>query len=632
MNSNSGNDRAFIARLTSVIEANLGDENFGVNELAEKIGLNRSQVHRRLKKATNKSVSQFIREMRLGKAKELLEKGNLTVSEIAYNVGFGSPSYFIRSFHDYFGYPPGEAKNLIRQNNESENEVQSQSKQKRLLTNHRKLFVGIAVITVFLTACFIYYIFTVGSSVKIDNHNIEKSILVLPLNNFSPEKSDSIFSNMLSFEIRSRLVKIKGLNVISSLTANQLRQSKLSSPEIARKVNADFILDGSIQNQDKDLLINIQLIDALHDRILWPGNYNRKYLDILGIEDDIAINVANSLQLFLPPEEIKQIKKLRSINPEAEYNCRMGQYLCHTRNVTSIQDGIKYFEKAIEIDSNYTVAYAGLADAYYALAFTGNVERKAGYDKAYKLAEKALEKDSMLAEAYAVKGVVSYFGYWEWEKARGFLEKALEVDSNCMVAHLYYSSFLDIVGEPDKALQQVNKAIELEPLYFRSYFFKGLIYRNAKKYAESTDALMMSSELGMQAYAGIFFNYLHLNNDSLAIEYLQKHFSSRPVFQKYTDDILPAYKSSGMNGVLKLLLKANLELKYPDLRSIASIYNMLGMQNEALTYLEKACRIGQYDVPRIIRYSKLENLYSEPRFQALVDTMNLRLYFPKPSK
>jgi AraC-like DNA-binding protein len=110
MSGNSTSEHEFVKRLTKIVEANLPNEQFGVNELAAKTGMSRSQIHRRLKSISNKSVSQFIREVRLEKAKELLEEGILTGSEIAFKVGFGSPSYFIKSFHDYFGYPPGEVK------------------------------------------------------------------------------------------------------------------------------------------------------------------------------------------------------------------------------------------------------------------------------------------------------------------------------------------------------------------------------------------------------------------------------------------------------------------------------------------------------------------------------------------
>ena len=111
MNANNGNDKAFLNRLISIVEANLNNEQFGVSELAERMRLNRSYVHRKLKSITKKSVSEFIREIRLQKAKELLEQGTDNISEVAYSVGFSSPSYFSKCFHDFYGYSPGEVKN-----------------------------------------------------------------------------------------------------------------------------------------------------------------------------------------------------------------------------------------------------------------------------------------------------------------------------------------------------------------------------------------------------------------------------------------------------------------------------------------------------------------------------------------
>ena len=233
-----------------------------------------------------------------------------------------------------------------------------------------------------------------------------------------------------------------------------------------------------MRRQGDNVRISVQLIDARKDHHLWSENYDRQLADIFIIQSDIAKNVAKQLQSILSPEEIKHIEKLHPKNAEAYDKYLMGQYLCLKRDSLSIRKGIEYFEQAIEIDSTYTLAYSGLADGYYALAFTGNIERSTGYDRAYKMAEKALEMDSTLAEAYAVLGIVNYFGYWKWEEARKLLEKAIEVDSNCMVAHLYYCSFLDIVGEPENALKQVNKAIELEPLYHMPFQMKGIIYRD----------------------------------------------------------------------------------------------------------------------------------------------------------
>jgi tetratricopeptide (TPR) repeat protein len=357
--------------------------------------------------------------------------------------------------------------------------------------------------------------------------------------------------------------------------------------------------------------------------------------DIFKTQLDIAQNVADQLHLILSPEKIEQIEKLQPKNPEAYNNYLLGQYFCLKRDSLSIQKGIGYFKKAIEIDSNYTLAYSGLANGFYALAFTGNIEIYTGYATAYKMAEQALKMDSTLAEAYAVLGVVNYFGYWNWEKARILLEKALEVDSNCMVAHLYHCSFLDIVGEPEKALYHANKAIELEPYFHMPYHMKGLICRNNDKYAESTAAIMRSHELNPEYWDKhlILSNYLYLNDEMSAVKFLSELFSVETGFQKYENSIYPAYEASGINGVLTLYREAMLEQEVFNPIFLTPILNIrLGMNDKALTLLEIACRERRADIPRMIRYPEFENLHSNPRFQAMVDTMNLRPYFPKPGK
>jgi len=639
VNLNSGNDQAFLNRLTAIVEANLSNEQFGVNELTAKTGLSRSQIHRRLKSSCNKSVSQFIREARLKKAKEFLEQGNLTVSEIAYKVGFGSPSYFIKSFHDYFGYPPGEyLYHVTEELAKKENGVSVENNASNIpeVTKTGKTFKLIFSLVVLISAVVIVYLTIQNGEIKKNKILNEKTILIDQLKNLSPDENKQYFAEGLSNTIRSQLGKIPGLKVIAGPTSEQSKDSTLSLIEIARQVKANYILTGSAQLQDNKVLINVYLINARQNNDLWTERYFKEVDDFFSTQIDIARNIAQNLQIVLSPKEIEQIKRLQPKNFDAWNNYQMGQYFCLKRDSASIRKGIEFFNKAIEIDSGYTLAYAGLADGYYALSFTGNVDSNTGYDMAYKMAEKALGKDSNLAEAYAVLGVVSYFGYWKWEEARKFFKKALEVDSTCMVAHLYYASFLDIVGEPDEALKHANRAIKLEPYYHMPYQVKGTIYHNEKKYMESTNALRRSIELNPESwrsYEYIFYNYIDLNEELSAVSILQEFFSNDSGYQKFKNEVKTIYETKGINGVLKLYLAATLEQCETDSPFlIPSLNARLGMPNEALTYLEKEYRVNEMDISRMIRMPELENLYSDPRFQAMVDTMNLRPYFQKPSR
>jgi TolB-like protein/Tfp pilus assembly protein PilF len=532
-------------------------------------------------------------------------------------VGFGSPSYFIKSFHDYFGYSPGEFVKYAPEEFEKKttavvHENTFSSKQTVIRTG--KFLKLVYSLLVFISAVVIIYLIVQNRNFKITQNSGEKSIIVLPLLNFSSDENTQYFADGLSNEILSQLAKIPGLKVKTGMSAEQFRKSTLSAPEIARLVNANYILDGSVQQFDNNVHISVELSDARQDRILWSEKYDRENAGIFAIYIDIAKKVADNLQSILSTEEIEQIEKSYPINFEAYNNYLMGQYFCLKRDSISIQKGVKYFEKAIEIDPAYTLAYSGLSNAYYALSFTGNIERSMGYDKAYNMAEKALEMDSTLSEA------------------RKLFEKALEVDSNCMVAHLYYCSFLDIVGEPDNALKHANMAIELEPYFHMPYHMKGIIYRNEKKIVESTEAFRISIELNPESWSSYyynFFNFLYLNEEALAVESLYDLFSINPDYQKHKNEFATIYKNLGINGVLNLFLNARLEHgKQGNPFLIATLNNMLGKQNEALTSLEGACRERESDIPRMISIPEFENLHSHPRFHALVDTMNLRPYFP----
>ena len=185
MAANIHEDQTFLNRLTAIVEINLSNEQFGVNELAAKTGLSRSHIHRRLKSICNKSVSQFIREVRLEKAKEILEEGNLTVSEIAYQVGFGSPSYFIKSFHDYFSYPPGEyLKYATDDSGEKEEKAiftENTSSNKPDEIKKAKFLKLIFPLTVLISAVGIIYLIFQNRNMRETQNSGESSIVILPL-------------------------------------------------------------------------------------------------------------------------------------------------------------------------------------------------------------------------------------------------------------------------------------------------------------------------------------------------------------------------------------------------------------------------------------------------------------------
>ncbi|MCA1760813.1 MAG: helix-turn-helix domain-containing protein, partial [Bacteroidales bacterium] len=309
MAESPSNGQLFSDMLTRIIEANFHNEQFGVNELAQKTGLSRSHIHRRLKTLFNKSVSQFIREVRLEKAKELLEEGNLTGSEIAYKVGFGSPSYFIKSFHDYFGYPPGELKKHFHTDEMLGNEAEKRSLSEpedldlRALAKNNKKSVRKKIVRT--TAAFIaiisipvlFYFLFVDDDNALERFiypDKELSIIVLPFKNLSNDPNNQYFADGIAEDILNNLYWITSLRVVSRTSAEQFRESNLSSGEIASMMNVNYVLEGSVRQYGEKTRLSVQLIDASRDNHLWSSFFDKEeQTDIIAIQDEIAFQVAS---------------------------------------------------------------------------------------------------------------------------------------------------------------------------------------------------------------------------------------------------------------------------------------------------------------------------------------------------
>jgi TolB-like protein/AraC-like DNA-binding protein len=318
--------QVIIRKLTEIIHANLEKENFGVSELAVAAGMSRSSVHRKLKSFVKKTASQFIREVRLQKAMELLQQDMATASEIAYKVGFNSPTYFNTCFHHYFGYPPGE----VRKKNITENEVNkaqtllNQDEAKPELTTFapenvkwirfsRRKFFGLLIMTILVYLLTLLWHISYQNESKLPFKNTtrsrEKSIVVLPFKSLSNNAENLTFAEGLVEDILNNLFRIKELMVISRTSGEPYCGEIRSAPETARELNVNFILEGSVQQEEGKVRIFVQLIDAGNDRHIWSEKYVRDIADIFFNQSSIAKQVTDELQAVLTSCETEHIEK-----------------------------------------------------------------------------------------------------------------------------------------------------------------------------------------------------------------------------------------------------------------------------------------------------------------------------------
>ena len=448
--SNASNiEEDFIEKIESIVLENLSNEQFGVSELAEITNMSRSNLLRKIKKNTQLSASQFIRQVRLKKSMQMLKQTSLTISEISFQVGFGSTSYFIKCFREYYGHPPGEVgKGTLVEENES---VQT-----HFLKRHQGQIIAAATFLIVLVISF----FIFNKKRTTTAVEIEKSIAVLPFKNESSDSSNLYFVNGLMESALNNLQKIKDLRVISRTSVEQYRHTNKSIPEIAEELNVNYLVEGSGQRVGDQVLLNIQLIDASTDRPIWVKQYNQKVVDIFDLQNEVAKRIADAIKAKVTSAEMKQIEKKPTENLVAYdyYLQALGPY--NTRTKEGLVEAISLFEKAIEQDPQFALAYAYIAFSYY---YIDLFQKQKQYTELINNnADKALLYNAESAESLMAKALY-YLHIKEYRLALPHLEKALEYNPNSSpVVQMLSEFYANYIPNTAKYLTYALKGIQLD--------------------------------------------------------------------------------------------------------------------------------------------------------------------------
>lgn len=506
--------REFIQKLTSLVEANLANEKFGPDELAREAGISHSHLNRKLKTILNQSISQFIREIRLKKAKELLLNEDSTVAEISYRVGFGSPNYFNNCFHEYFGHSPSELRNHKQENQPEQQPVETFPKK----ANRKKILIGLMIGLIVLIP-FSVFLLNKGSKNAIK----EKSIAVLPFADYSPEEGNTYIINGLQEEILDKLEKIEDLQVKSRTAVENYKDTKLSISQIAKELKVNYILEGSGQKIGDNIRIRLQLIETENGNHLWSKPYEKEVNDktIFDIQEEMALSVADELGAILTPDEKTQITKKPTQNTAAYNYYLMGiQYMkLHSIswNWEELYKAKKKFEQAIKLDTTFAEAYVQLASIYID-NLAGSVNSMASrelfwqqnLDSGFMMANKALLFDEKNSEAYWLRGAY-YTQMGLSDKAEEEFVKNERLEKKSKINSRYMAYFFRFYNNEDYYNALVN-------------FFK---YQETKtEELESERAMLQSvcycfNYLGFLDTATLYCqNFLNQYNDSLYYYYI----------------------------------------------------------------------------------------------------------------
>jgi len=654
-------DQLFIKKLTDLVLANLACEDFDVSQLARTAGMSRSSIHRRLREIANQNASQFIREIRLQKAMEMLQQDLGTASEIAYRVGFGSPAYFTKCFHEYFGFPPGDVRKGVHE--ETSHRAADEGRKRttagtvqfiepKVNNNRKRISNRILVMTGIITLPVIAVLSILLLSDTYHGCTRQQSIVVLPFKNLSSNLDNQYIADGIMEDILDNLYHISNLRVISRTTSEHFRDTDMASGDIARELDAHNVLEGSIRRDGDNIRVSVQLIDAFRDQHIWSQNYDRNLSDLLGVQGEIALKIAEKLNAVITENEVAQLKTVTTRNAEAYDNYLRARFLLHKANSDQrfdisregLRASLQYYEKAIAADTGFAEAYAGLANAWYNLSAWGwHQPYIEGIHKAEYYCARALEKDPGCAEAHAVKGCYLAYPYSRFEEARGELKLSISLNPNFSTARQWYAQLLMITGPIEEARKQVDYALDLEPYFWVIHNLSSWIFYFEEKYDLGMMACQTARDLNPSSTDNIWLFILHntkLGEADRAATELQTILERFPSASSYAPEVAAACKKDGTEGVFRWLIELNKNNPLPveGLNGhpfyISWWYAIIGDHKQSMEWLEKTMeqeRIPRHYFNLITTNPDFDLLRDDPRFNAILEKTGLAAYNKKTS-
>ncbi|MFL1011021.1 helix-turn-helix domain-containing protein [Flavisericum labens] len=540
MGSLESMEESFISKLNGVLEDNYHKESFGVSELAASMGISRSQLHRKIRKIKGVSASEFIKIFRLQKGYILLKNNTSTVSEIAYSVGFSSPSYFTKCFHKQYNCSPTELKNKLDSGilfDETEiSKVGASSSQLTEFSGNkffkRILHFGAFRVQTYKLVVLFLFVFTAAvfyNSVSGSNEQGPKSLAILPIEVKTKSIDRDVLSEGIHEGLASSLGKLNRLNVLSRATTEKYKKSKLTKENIIKELGVDFLVYGKAYYSDKDsLVLNVTVYKmGASEEGFQTLNYNTSIENIIAVQNEVSkrIGISTGSLHVLGYSNLNQHN--RKVNKKAYKNYIRGMYYLHKSSQEDFDRGIRFLYEAIDADPAEPLAYAGLAYGYVILGHSSS-ENSNVFGKAKMAANKAIQLDSTLLEAYASMAGIGIYHDRNWNQAEDLFRYILSINPSMANVHYDYAWYCLLVGEKEKALYHHEMAEKLDPFNAKYIAWTGWMLAYYGDYKRAMDKVETSLQIAPNntvAYLAKGFIYELQENTIKALEAYEKLYS-----------------------------------------------------------------------------------------------------------
>jgi serine/threonine-protein kinase len=452
------------------------------------------------------------------------------------------------------------------------------------------------------------------------------SIAVLPLANLSGDPDQEYFADGMTEELITNLAKIGALKVISRTSMMQYKGTKKPLPLIAKELNVDALIEGSVLREGGQVRITAQLIQASTDHPLWSESYQRDLHSVVALQGEIATVIADRVRAAVTPTERARLASARPVNPVAYEAYLKGMQSSYRLTPQDIDTALEYFELALKKDPNYAPAYAGVSFVWIDRQQAGYTAPREAGPKAKAAALKALELDSTLGEGHAALAAVNYLYEWNWAGAEAEFKRAIELNPNFPDVRSLFSHYLMIMKRPEEAMAEIHRALQLDPLNELVHIHHAFLLESAGRYDEAIVQwrnMLRTSPQNPVPHCRLSYDLSRKAKYGESLAEMKAYYAGD---REMEEALTQEYAQSGYRSAMRRaaeLLAARGRMSYTLPADVAMLYAMAGEKVQALDWLEKAFEARDPNMPYLNLYPEFETLRSDPRFQDLLRRMNL---------
>ncbi|HVH14333.1 MAG TPA: adenylate/guanylate cyclase domain-containing protein [Candidatus Angelobacter sp.] len=454
-------------------------------------------------------------------------------------------------------------------------------------------------------------------------------VAVLPFANMSVDPENEYFADGMTEELIDRLSQVRGLKVIARTSVMGYKKKEKNVSEIAKELGVGTLVEGSVRKPGKKVRITLQLIDANTEEHLWSSKYDRDLDDVFAIQTEISEKVTEQLRVHIVDSEKRLLEKIPTTSTEAYTLYLKGRYYWNQRNRVSVEKGIEYLKKSLQMDPNLALAYSDLADAYVVLGEIGNLPAHEARQRVQEYASKALAIDPSLSQPHAALAVVHGRSF-NWPEAENGFERAIELNPNNATARHWYAQDLLFQGKKSAAIEQWRKALEIDPLsqIIGTAFGYNLVRAGQNEEGfKLIHAVLEMNESFVWGHRNMAMACLLAGLKDEALAEAKKLLALAPHERAARANVAAVYARTGheteaveiLNGLLK-----ESETQYTDPSNIAMVYAALGDEPKALTWLRRAVMEISGGVPYMVVWPAFNSLKNNPEFRKLTEKIGLR--------